>query len=138
MSTGSAGSGSPDGSILRYTFPKSYRLRTTEEFKRVYEAGQKQVGRHMVVWTLPNEFNYFRAGVVASKRVGNAVKRTRAKRRIRELIRMHQYQLQPGRDFVLVSRYTVPAVAWEELVKDFQHVCERANLFEDNLESDRR
>jgi ribonuclease P protein component len=95
------------------------------------------VGRHFVLWVLPNELGHFRAGAVASKRVGNAVKRNRAKRRIRELVRTHQHQFSPGQDLVFVSRYTVPDAEWSQLLKDFEHVCTRAGVYNVECEESR-
>jgi hypothetical protein len=56
-----------------------------KEFSRVYEAGVKYVGRLFVLYLFPGD-DLARA-VVASKRVGNAVTRNRAKRLLREAIR---------------------------------------------------
>ncbi|MEN8006240.1 MAG: ribonuclease P protein component [Candidatus Krumholzibacteriota bacterium] len=60
-------------------------LTKKSEFHKVYEQGAKQVGRFLVVYLLPAD-DMARA-VVASKKVGNAVKRNRAKRLLREAFR---------------------------------------------------
>ena len=60
-------------------------LTKKSEFHKVYEHGAKQVGRLLVVYLLPAD-DMARA-VVASKKVGNAVKRNRAKRLLREAFR---------------------------------------------------
>jgi RNase P protein component len=60
-------------------------LSNKNEFHKVYEQGAKQVGRLLVVYLLPAD-DMARA-VVASKKVGNAVKRNRGKRLLREAFR---------------------------------------------------
>ena len=52
------------------------------EFQRAYEEGVKRVGRLLVVYLLPAD-DMARA-VVASRKVGGAVQRNRAKRLLRE------------------------------------------------------
>ena len=51
-----------------------------------------------------------RVGFTCSKKVGNAVARNRAKRRLREVARLILRDLgQPGWDYVLIGRNDVPA-----------------------------
>lgn len=60
-------------------------LTKKHEFHEVYEHGAKRVGRLVVVYLLPADD--MAGAVVASKKVGNAVKRNRAKRLLREAFR---------------------------------------------------
>lgn len=60
-----------------------------------------------------------RFGVTATKRIGNAVVRNRAKRRLREVAR----QLLPalgrvGQDYVLIARDKTPTRDWDRLIED--------------------
>jgi len=60
-------------------------LTKKSEFHKVYEHGAKNVGRFLVVYLLSADDMAF--SVVASKKIGNAVKRNRAKRLLRETFR---------------------------------------------------
>lgn len=65
-------------------------------------------------------------GLTASKKVGNAVRRNRARRRLREAAR----KLLPvlglaGVDYVLVARQTTPDAPWPGLLDDVQNALIR-------------
>lgn len=67
-----------------------------------------------------------RLGVTASRRIGNAVIRARAKRRLRELARLDQGGLA-GRDVDLVvnARRGCADAPWDELQRDYRRCVER-------------
>ncbi|HVY85842.1 MAG TPA: ribonuclease P protein component [Caulobacterales bacterium] len=58
-------------------------------------------------------------GLTASRKVGNAVARNRARRRLREAARQLMPQLgAPGVDYVLVARPATPEADWAALLDD--------------------
>lgn len=60
-----------------------------------------------------------RFGVTATKRIGNAVIRNRAKRRLRHVARALLPQLgRPGQDYVLIARDRTPTRNWDQLIED--------------------
>jgi ribonuclease P protein component len=63
------------------------RLRARAEFLEVQKTGRRVPARFVTLIGLPNARGSDRLGIVASKRVGGAVVRNRAKRRLRELFR---------------------------------------------------
>ena len=86
-------------------------LRTRRQFALVYDRGRKAVGTHLVAFALtppedsnPEETRDVRVGIVASRRVGNAVRRNRAKRLLRDAWREHRTRLEPPLWVVLVAR----------------------------------
>jgi ribonuclease P protein component len=70
--------------------------------------------------------NLPRAAVVASiAAVGPAVRRNRAKRRLRELFRKHQSLIPPACDLLLIARASAVQWRFQELERAFVDACRR-------------
>ena len=78
------------------------RIRRRPEFERIYSAGSKMHGRLMTVFVMSNDTAAPRVGVAATRKLGSAVERNRAKRRARELFRRRKNI--GGLDIVIVPR----------------------------------
>ena len=86
---------------------------------------------------LPNQLLYSRFGVVVNSRLGNAVRRNRVKRRLREILRLRQKTLQAGWDLVLIARQPARNAGYWELESACIRLLERARLFSDTTLADR-
>ena len=76
-----------------------------------------------------------RYGITASKKIGNAVVRNRAKRRLREIVRhVLSDQAKTGCDYVLIARHNTGTVEWGQFVKDFNKAL-RKTLPQDNAQT---
>lgn len=79
------------------------RVRSSGDFRRCYN-GIRAGDAHLLVFAIRNEKENTRVGVSVSKKHGNAVKRNRKKRLLRETYRGLQHDLPQGFDLVLVPR----------------------------------
>ncbi len=97
----------------KYGFPKTHRIRSREEFAAVYDQGMKVIQGPLLVFGRSNQLKHPRLGLSMSRRVGNAVKRNRIKRLLRESFRLMQHDLPAGYDFVIVVRPHEPLILAE-------------------------
>ncbi|MDQ7006702.1 MAG: ribonuclease P protein component [Acidobacteriota bacterium] len=107
------------------TFPASVRLKKRREYLEVYDRGVRVAGSHIVLFVLPTERGGPRLGVTATRRVGAAVRRNRARRVIREVFRHHRHRL-PAWDLVVNVRRSAPFRSYRRLEQDFLNLVGRA------------
>lgn len=88
----------------RFRLGCSKRLSSRKAFARVFAARCSAADHLLVVYALPNGLPYSRIGLSVGRRVGSAVQRNRAKRRLREAFRLEQHKLPAALDLVLVVR----------------------------------
>lgn len=100
-------------------------LKKRSEFLYVREGNYAARGAVVVQSRKNPESSAIRYGVTATKRVGNAVIRNRAKRRLRELARDMLPELgQVGYDYVLIARDRTPTREWEKLRQDVRRALQ--------------
>lgn len=101
-------------------FGPEARLHNRPEFQAVERGGRRVSGRFVTLVGKPNGGSADRLGIIASRRVGGAVERNRAKRRLREVFRRHaQADGQRGLDVVAIARPELVEAAFVAVQSDF-------------------
>ena len=93
------------------------RYRTLDknwQFNRVYGRGKSYVHPHCVLYVAKNRLGYTRIGLTATKKVGHAVQRNRARRVMKAAIDEHLDYNIGGYDLVFVARGMTPRLkSWQ-------------------------
>jgi ribonuclease P protein component len=93
---------------------RTYRSLSGSRFGPLYRGGRRSRQPGVLVIAGPGEPGDAQVGIVASRGVGNAVGRNRAKRRLREAMR--RVSLRPGTAYVVVAAAGIEAMRFDELV----------------------
>ena len=107
---------------------RRHRLVDEERFRQVRQTGTSYAHSLLVLCLLPNEQDVSRCGFAASRRVGEAVQRNRARRRMREAVRLMWDLIEPGWDIVWVARNPINQASFQELQNACARLLRRARL----------
>lgn len=102
---------SPD----RLASGRPYRSLASSGFGPVFRTGRRFEAAPVLVISAPAAPGPPQVGIVAGRAVGNAVRRNRAKRRLREALR--RVELRPGTAYVVVASKEVVAIPFDLLVE---------------------
>ena len=101
------------------------RLATPGQFRRVFQKGWRLDGALFSLVAAFNDCGHDRLGLAASRKVGNAVERNRAKRRLRECFRRGKRLQGPALDLVLVAKKDLVSRPLEEVEREYRQRLQR-------------
>ncbi len=106
-------------------------LTGSREFGAVYNRGKSVGDRYVVIFYKKNGLPYTRTGFLASKKVGNAVMRNRARRLMKESYRLMQ-PIPSGYDVIFIARNTIEGKKCGEVQRSMESAVRRAGLRKDS------
>lgn len=107
---------------------KTDTIKENRTFRRIYSKGRSAVTPYLVLYVRPNGQGKNRLGVTVSAKLGCAVVRNRARRRLREVYRLAQPEMKQGYDVVLVARSRAVNGPYPKLAAAFSRACGQLGL----------
>jgi ribonuclease P protein component len=113
----------------RLRFGRDSRLAQSRDFTRLRLHGERlALGCLIANWKKLPAGTRPKLGVVTSKKIGDAVARSRARRLLRESFRQHQHEFSAPVELVLVARNSIAGKSFAAVEKDFLAALRRASL----------
>lgn len=105
----------------------SSALKLNHIFRRLY-ATQGFANGMLVLYARPNRLGVNRVGITTGKKLGHAVVRNRARRRLREVYRLNEHLFKSGYDIVVVARSRCITADFQKLTKAYLSLAQKAGI----------
>ncbi len=100
-----------------FGFAKQEKIRKKREFSAVVSHSEKLYSPHFMIYLKPDQHR--RLGITVSHHVGNAVKRNRVKRLLREFFRLNKERL-PHCDILIVAKKGAPFLGYQQVYEELR------------------
>lgn len=110
---------------------KRQRIKSNEDFQKVFKKGKSFANRQFVVYCLQKQDQKaFRIGLSVSKKIGNAVCRNQIKRYIRQTFLEVKNEIKQDMDYVIIARYPAATLNFHETKQSLEHVLRIAKVLQ--------
>ena len=114
--------------MLEAQVKRCFRLTRSTDFKRVRSSGKSYAHPLVALYVTPSDQPGIRVGVTATRTIGNAVQRNRAKRLLRAAMADLMPDTVPGSDLLLVARTPLPLADFSQTRTALASLLQRAGI----------
>jgi len=104
------------------SFSREYRLRKSNEFRRIFSKGRRIANRFFVIYLLPNTLTFSRLGIQVKAKIGSAARRNYIKRMVRETFRKMKYEFRQPVDLIFIAEKEILDLKCSDFQQAFRKV----------------
>ncbi len=98
-------------------------IRKAEEFNKIFQEGERFSSAFLMLVSRRSDSGKF--GFAVSKKIKGAVRRNRAKRKIREIVRLNQNVLPDNKNVILMAKPGTDRRQFQSLNREFLSLLEK-------------
>lgn len=100
-------------------------IKKHQEFTDMIKNEKYMKNKNFTIYIRKGKYNYSHFGIAVSKRLGNAVKRNKLKRRMRVILDEWKKTLNGNQDYIIIMKENVNNLTFEELRASFLNLVNR-------------
>ena len=113
-----------------FSLPRSSRIRQNRDYRRIYRQGKRFSNRAGLLYLVKSRRSDVRIGFVATKKIGHAFARNRAKRLMKEVYRLHRHELASHYEAILLASPFLTGASYGEAEKAILALWRKAGILE--------
>ncbi len=117
--------------MSKYSFSQKERIKQDTHFQYLLNKGDKFVSDSFILYKANKKNENQNIGLIASKTIGNAVYRNKAKRKLKEMVRQQQYHIHKQFDILLIARQSLLTTSYQALSHEFINSLQESSTWID-------
>lgn len=95
----------------------------------MFKQGRRVDGRKIRIIACPSVLDHSSVAFVTSKKIGNAVYRNKVKRRIKEIYRLNQHNIEPSYDYIFIAKPYIIGSTYNEVEQEIIYLFKKRQLW---------
>jgi len=104
-------------------------IKKSEDFQKIIKNNKSLRTKYFYIYIYKHEENVYHFGLSVGKKIGNAVRRNKVKRQLREIISENDYQ--KNFDCIIIVRREINGANFSKIKEDLNQIFKKQNIIKE-------